>query len=288
MRREGNCVRPLLILALSCMMAARANSQVVTVVVTPVVWDTTDPRLASELRKALARAQPRLGVIAKDWTEAMFEIGSGTLSSSGLYEVGRILGADWVVGVHACPHPAPCLTVLISRVVWPLSPDTVTFHGAEWVRSATDTLSRRLSARRQEGRAPPTVPLIGDWQLNVGRTHYGPGVDRRRRELMTCTGETDSVRCVIRSVRADGHELTGWFSASLDGRTAPVTGVPDVDEVQLRRPSASLVDATFRSRGRPVFGYRAMRADDGRSLMVVAVDPVTRAAATTVVVYDRR
>jgi len=144
---EGNCVRPLLILALSCMMAACANSQVVRVVVTPVVWDTTDPRLASELREALARAQPRLRVIAKDWTEAMFQIGSDTLSSSGLYEVGRLLRADWVIGVHACPHPAPCETVLISRVVWPLSPDTVTFHGAEWVGSATDTLSRRLSQK---------------------------------------------------------------------------------------------------------------------------------------------
>jgi hypothetical protein len=126
------------------MMVARASSQVVRVVVTPVVWDRTDPRLASELRESLARSQPRARVTAKDWTEAMFEIGSDTLSSSGLYEVGRLLRADWVVGVHACPRPNPCVTVLISRVVWPLSPDTVTFHGAEWVRESTDTLSSRL------------------------------------------------------------------------------------------------------------------------------------------------
>lgn len=41
-------------------------------------------------------------------------------------------------------------------------------------------------------------------------------------------------------------------------------------------------------RGKPVFGYRAFQSDDGRSLMIVSVDPVTGAAATTVVVYDRQ
>lgn len=135
-------------------------------------------------------------------------------------------------------------------------------------------------------RAP--IPLVGNWQLNVRRTHYGSGVDRRRRERMRCTAASQSVRCVIRSVRSDGLELTGEFTASLDGVAAPVTGIPDVDAVQLRRPNASLVDATFLWRGKPVFGYRSFQSEDGRSLMIVAIDPVTHAAATTVVVYDRR
>jgi hypothetical protein len=134
----------------------------------------------------------------------------------------------------------------------------------------------------------PASPLLGDWQLNLSRTHYGPSVDRRRRERMTCTAEADKVRCVIRSIRSDGRELTGQFTASLDAAAGPVTGIPDLDEVQLRRTSASLVDATFLFRGQPVFGYRAYQANDGRSLMIVSVDPVTRTAATTVVVYDRR
>jgi hypothetical protein len=149
-----------------------------------------------------------------------------------------------------------------------------------------------MTANWLQGQAVPsthaTLPLVGSWQLNLGRTHYGPGVDRRRRERMVCTAELDSVRCIIRSVRADGRELTGQFTATLDGATGPVVGIPDVDQVQLRRPSASVIDATFLWRGKPAFGYRALQSDDGRSLLVVAVDPITRAAATTVVVYDRR
>ncbi len=131
-------------------------------------------------------------------------------------------------------------------------------------------------------------PLVGNWQLNIGRTHYGSGVERRRGEQMACTATGRSVQCVIRSQRADGRDLSAQFTASLDGGRAPVTGIPDVDEVELRQPNESLIDATFFFRGQPAFGYRALQSDDGRSLMIVSVDPVTRAAATTVVVYDRR
>lgn len=138
---EGHGVKPLLIVVLSCMMATRAPAQVV---VTPVVFDTTDRRLASELRAELARAQPRVQVIAEDWTEAMFQIGPDTLTASGLYEVGRILRAEWVIGIHACPPPSACITVLSSRVKWPLVPDTLTMHGPAWVRATIDTLSPRL------------------------------------------------------------------------------------------------------------------------------------------------
>jgi hypothetical protein len=58
--------------------------------------------------------------------------------------------------------------------------------------------------------------------------------------------------------------------------------------VQLRQPTNALVDATFLWRGKPVFGYRALQSEDGRSLIIISVDPVSRVALTTVVVYDRR
>ena len=105
---------------------------------------------------------------------------------------------------------------------------------------------------------------------------------------MTCTEVKEGIRCVIESVRSDGRELTGRFTTSLNGAIAPVAGIPDVDQVRLQAPKVSLVDATFFFRGQPAFGYRAFRSDDGRSLMIVSVDPVTRTAGTTVVVYDRR
>jgi hypothetical protein len=150
----------------------------------------------------------------------------------------------------------------------------------------TFVLSAPAPRQSPPSNARSAAPLIGDWRLDLGRTHYGPGVDRRRSERMTCDATTNGVRCVVRSVRVDGRELTGRFSGAVDGSTAPVTGVPDIDSVQLRVSGERVADATFLFRGKPVFGYRLFRSDDDRSLMIVSVDPVTRVAGTTVVVYD--
>jgi hypothetical protein len=74
----------------------------------------------------------------------------------------------------------------------------------------------------------------------------------------------------------------------MDGTSAPVTGIPDIDEIQLRRPSSAFIDATFLWRGQPAFGYRAFQSQNAQSLMIVSVDPVSRVTLTTIVVYDRR
>ena len=134
----------------------------------------------------------------------------------------------------------------------------------------------------------PGVPLVGHWRLNLARTHYGNGVDVRRSETFTCDLNKLQLRCVIRSVRQDGRELAGQFTAPLDGSPSPVTGIPDLDSVALSRPIPSLLDATFFLRGKPIFAYRAYRSSDGASLMIVSVDPISRTALTTVVVYDRK
>jgi hypothetical protein len=137
------------------------------------------------------------------------------------------------------------------------------------------------------GAPAPTVPLVGHWRLNLARTHYGAGVDVRRSETFTCEVAERKRRCVTRSVRQDGRELVGEFAATIDASPAPVAGIPDVDSVALSQPVPSLLDATFYLREKPVFAYRAYRSSDGASLMIVSVDPVSRAALTTVVVYDR-
>ena len=144
-----------------------------------------------------------------------------------------------------------------------------------------------LAAAKHAVAAPVSVPLVGDWELNLQRTHYGPTVERRTRERFTCTQAGDRLECVIRAVRAGGRETVGKFRGTLDGAPTQVTGIPDVDQVRLRVDGAVL-EATFSLRGTPVFGYRAYRSDDGRSLTIVTVDPVTHAALQTVVVYDHR
>ncbi len=134
----------------------------------------------------------------------------------------------------------------------------------------------------------PAVPLVGNWRLNLARTHYGAGVDVRRSETFACDVIGPKLHCVIRSVRQDGRALVGEFAAQIGGSPAPVTGIPDMNSVTLSQPVASLLDATFFSNGKPVFAYRAFRSSNGASLMIVSMDPISRAVLTTVVAYDRQ
>lgn len=136
--------------------------------------------------------------------------------------------------------------------------------------------------------AQPASPLIGDWELDLARTHYGAGVDRRRRERFTCVGRGTRVACTIRGERTDGRVVTGSFTATPGGTASPVVGIAGIDSVRLHLATDSVIDAFFSARGRPVFGYRAYRSDDRRTLVIVPVDPTSRAALTTVVVYRHR
>ena len=144
----------------------------------------------------------------------------------------------------------------------------------------------------QQAVTPPTdsqsIALKGRWTLNVRRTRYGQSAEPRQRETFACDVVSSQVCCSIRSVRQDGREVVGRFTAPLDGSSAAVTGIAGIDHVQLRPSARGLLDATFSWQGKPAFAYRAFRSSDGRSLTIVSVDPLTRAVLTTAVVYDRQ
>jgi hypothetical protein len=131
-------------------------------------------------------------------------------------------------------------------------------------------------------------PLVGEWHLNLADSRYEASVDRRTEEVFTCASLGDGVTCTIHSVRDDGRVIDGGFSAAYDGVASPVAGIPDVDEVSLRRTSDRAAVATFSFRGRPAFAYRANQSMDGKRLTFGAIDPVTGSALKSRVVYERR
>ena len=135
---------------------------------------------------------------------------------------------------------------------------------------------------------PQTDPLAGQWELNVSRTHYGGGAEPRTKETFVCIAAGAGVRCTIQSRMADGRTVHGSFSAAYDGPPGPAAGIPDIDHVRLTKIDAFIVDATFTSHGRLVFGYRAVRSVDRRSLTIISVEPASRAVLNSVVVYDQR
>lgn len=130
-------------------------------------------------------------------------------------------------------------------------------------------------------------PLSGRWRLQRSATHYGGNATPRADEEFNCALDGARVACTITGAREDGTVITGSFNATYDGQTSSVTGIPGVDRVSLRRVSATSADATFSNGPRPVFGYRTFKGSDGKTLIIVSVEPVTRRVLNSVVVYTR-
>jgi hypothetical protein len=129
-------------------------------------------------------------------------------------------------------------------------------------------------------------PLAGHWELNVKKSNYGGGAQRRTQESFTCEQQRNGVACSIHSTMEDGTKVNATFTALYDGSAARVTGLENVDEVRLERVSDTIASATFIHLGNYVYAYRATKSDDGKTLTVVSVDPVTRRRLKSVVVYD--
>jgi len=172
----------------------------------------------------------------------------------------------------------------IYRVSWPY---TIRMRPYALFISVSLGASGWSAARAQGSVSSDTLALIGTWRLDLGRTHYGAGVDRRRRERMVCDTHGTSLRCTIESVRANGEALTARFSTPLAGGRAAVDGMADMDSVDVQPRAGGLVDATFSYRGQLKYGYRAYRSADNNTLFIISVDPVTRVALTSIVVYGR-
>ncbi len=178
------------------------------------------------------------------------------------------------------------MAMLVPTHHWMKSGWTVTL-GIRSVRTARLATACACLATATAAWQPPD-PLSGRWELNVSRTHYGGGAEPRQRESFHCVHISTGVDCSIESVRAGGRTVVGGFTAAYDGAPGPTRGIPDVDHVRLIKVSASIADATFTFQGRAVFAYRAVRSADGRSLTIIAVDPVSRAVLNSIVVYDER
>ena len=129
-------------------------------------------------------------------------------------------------------------------------------------------------------------PVIGDWTLDLGRTVYGPSVEKRVDERFTCSMDGKGVHCRISSTKENGTVNSGSFDAVPDGPPGEVQGIEGLDNVRLTSAEAGVMEATFYDRDRPRFAYRAWREDAGRTLVIVTVDPITRNKLSTTVVYQ--
>jgi len=94
-------------------------------------------------------------------------------------------------------------------------------------------------------------PVIGTWQLNVSKSTFtsGPTIKSQTR---TYSQSGQNITVEIKTVGADGKEMTTQTTYQLDGKDYPVTGNPDYDSLSGKQVDGNTAKFTLKKGGKAV------------------------------------
>lgn len=113
--------------------------------------------------------------------------------------------------------------------------------------------------------APASDPVVGTWQLNGSKSTFtaGPALKSQTR---TYSQSAQSITLVMKTVGADGKEVTTQTTYQLDGKDYPVTGAPDYDSLSARQVDSNTAKFTLKKGGKPVGTTSRTVSKDGKTL----------------------
>jgi hypothetical protein len=115
--------------------------------------------------------------------------------------------------------------------------------------------------------ANPADPLDGTWELNVAKSRFDPG-PAPRSQTRTYESDGQTVHMTSKGVNAEGQETTVEYTASYDGKDAPITGSPVADTISIKRIDESTTEATLKKNGKVVSVSTRVVSSDGKQMSV--------------------
>lgn len=108
---------------------------------------------------------------------------------------------------------------------------------------------------------------IGTWKLNSAKTKYDPG-PAPKGNIVIITAAGQGIKVSAKGVDAEG-KLTGTdYTATYDGKDAPVAGSPAYDSVSIKRIDASTTESTRKKAGKVVQTARRVISSDGKTMTI--------------------
>jgi hypothetical protein len=113
--------------------------------------------------------------------------------------------------------------------------------------------------------APASDPVVGTWQLNGSKSTFtaGPALKTQTR---TYSQSGQSITLVMKTVGADGKDVTTQTTYQLDGKDYPVTGTPDYDSLSAQQVDSNTAKFTFKKGGKAVGTASRTVSKDGKTL----------------------
>ena len=108
-------------------------------------------------------------------------------------------------------------------------------------------------------------PVIGTWQLNISKSTFTPG-PAYKSQVRTYSQSGQSIALVIKTVAADGKEVTSQTTYQLDGKDFPVKGNPDYDSLAAKQVDSNTAEFTLKKGGKVVGTTSRTVSKDGKTL----------------------
>jgi len=136
--------------------------------------------------------------------------------------------------------------------------------------------------------AADTDPVVGTWKLNPGKSTFksGPTITNQTR---TYSQSGDEITLDMKTATADGKESNTHTTYHLDGKSYPVTGSPDYDNLSGKKLNSHMAQFTLK-KGDKVIG-RSTRtvSKDGKKLTSTSHQTLASGAKSdNVLVFDKQ
>src|SRR6266853_679113 len=131
-------------------------------------------------------------------------------------------------------------------------------------------------------------PVIATWQLNVSKSTFTPG-PAYKSQTRTYSQSGPSITLVIKTVAADGKEMTSQTTFQLDGKDYPWTGNPNVDTGAVKQIDSNTAKFTLKKAGKVVQAGSRTVSKDGKTLTLKSKGTTAKGEKSEdVLVFDKQ
>lgn len=131
-------------------------------------------------------------------------------------------------------------------------------------------------------------PAMGTWQLNVSKSTFTPGPGNKS-QTRTYSQSGHSITLVVKTVDADGKEMTIQSTYQLDGKDYPITGSPNYDTISGKQVASNTANFTLKKAGKAVATTSRAVSKDGRTLTLKAKGTTAKGEKyDDVLVFDKQ
>jgi hypothetical protein len=133
-------------------------------------------------------------------------------------------------------------------------------------------------------------PFVGTWELNVAKSKFGPGAERRSETRIVESSPT-GMKVSVDRTNADGSDQQYNYTTNFDGKPHPITGMAPygADSVAVTLGTSNALSFKLTKGGKTVGSGTSLVSADAKTLTLTSkgIDANGK-IVSSVAVYDKR